>query len=153
MVTGGPGEEALAQSIVDGKPQAISTVGAFDLRQTVALVKMASVVVTGDTSVLHIASAVETPVIGIYGSTRPGDNAPFFGEHVYLYNDDVECSPCGKANCPLSGVDFMKCMRTVTVEWVYAHLQEYLSQYPLRSMQYTYDSPTEPVAEDDWHAA
>jgi len=127
VITGGPGEEALVQSIVDGTSiETISTAGAFDLRQTVALVKIASVVVTGDTSVLHIASAVETPFIGIYGSTRPGDNAPFFGEHVYLNNDDVECSPCGKANCPLNGVDFMKCMRTVTVDQVYLELRKRL---------------------------
>jgi heptosyltransferase-1 len=145
VITGGPGEETLAQSIVDlvriSSPSSlgrgaeerggvgsapISTAAAFDLRQTAALVKMASVVVTGDTSVLHIASAVETPFIGVYGSTRPGDNAPFFGEHTYVYNENVKCSPCGHADCPLKGEDFMKCMRTVTVDSVYRVARNYL---------------------------
>lgn len=156
VLTGGPGEDTLTKSIVDGvsneAPAPLSTAGAFDLRQTVALVRMASVVVTGDTSVLHIASAVETPFIGVYGSTRPGDNAPFFGEHIYVYNEDVKCSPCGHADCPLKGVDFMKCMRTVKPERVYGELMKYLKRYSVRGMQYTYALPTEPVAGDDWSA-
>ena len=146
VITGGPGEEEMAAAIAEPTPprssaplpnregkeknrqsKTIVAAGVFDLRQTVALVKMASGVVTGDTSVLHIASAVETPFVGVYGSTRPGDNAPFFGEHVYVYNEDVKCSPCGHADCPLKGDEFMKCMRTVPPDRVFNALSQYLT--------------------------
>lgn len=127
VITGSPDEVPMAKAIVDASAdRPIVAAGALpDLRQTVALVKRASVVVTGDTSVLHIASAVETPVVGVYGSTRPGDNAPFFGEHAYVY-EEIDCSPCGHANCPLSGADHMKCMHAVAPEMVYSAVRQYL---------------------------
>jgi heptosyltransferase-1 len=139
-ITGSPDEKGLVQDIIDrlspATPRPVVAAGALpDLRQTLALVKRASAVVTGDTSVLHMASAVETPLIGIYGSTRPGDNAPFFGEHTYLYNEQVECSPCGHADCPLKGADFMKCMRTVTPDRAYAQLVKYVGTMSANSMQ------------------
>lgn len=118
VITGSAIEIDLANQIVDslqpGTTRPIIAAGALtDLRHVLALIDQAAAVVTGDTSILHFASAVETPLIGIYGSTRPGLNAPYFGEHAYFFNDDLECSPCSRANCPLEGVSFMKCMRTI----------------------------------------
>ncbi|MEO7714984.1 MAG: glycosyltransferase family 9 protein [Capsulimonas sp.] len=131
VVTGSPGERALAQSVADSAKVAHPLVAAGALpnvRQTAALVDRAAVVVTGDTSILHIASALDTPMIGIYGSTRPKDNAPLFGRNVLLYDDTVPCSPCYKSSCPLKGEDFMRCMTQISPAKVLECVENALSK-------------------------
>jgi heptosyltransferase-2 len=124
VITGSPEERPLAESIArqlsTGVRQPIIAAGGLaDLGETTALVRRATVVVTGDTSMLHIASAVDVPVVAIYGSTRPDDNVPLFGKQSLVFNPDVACSPCSQARCPLRGVDHMKCMRTISPDRVY----------------------------------
>ena len=90
---------------------------------TVALVSQAQAVVTGDTALLHIASALEVPVVGIYGGSRPGDNAPQFGPHVLLYDDTVPCAPCYLDRCPLKGTEHLRCLHAVSPASVLAALE------------------------------
>jgi heptosyltransferase-2 len=96
--------------------------------QTAALIAQATAVVTGDTSVLHMASALETPVVGIYGSTRPGDNIPQFGPHALLYDDTISCAPCYKSRCPLTGSDHLRCQKAVTPERVLSAIETLLKE-------------------------
>lgn len=119
VLTGSPKEQALAEKICALLPPGtrppliaagrLSGTGAF-----AALIAQAAAVVTGDTLALHLASALETPVVGIYGGSRPGDNAPLFGPQALLYDDTVPCAPCYKERCPLRGVDHLRCQRAVT---------------------------------------
>jgi len=89
--------------------------------------------VTGDTALLHIASALGRPLVGIYGSTRPGDNAPLFGPHVLLYDDHVFCAPCYREHCPLAGDNFLKCQKAVTPNQVLAAMETLLKETYERS--------------------
>lgn len=121
VITGSPKERGLAEDIVAALPPGVAApriaAGAFsDIRPTVALIKQASIVVTGDTSALHIASALGTPLVGIYGSTRPRDNVPQFGPRVLLFDDSVPCAPCYQAQCPLRGNAYLRCQHAVTPE-------------------------------------
>ena len=71
LVAWGPGEKDLADSIgADVAPQT-------SLRELAFLLKHARVVVGGDTGPLHLAAALGTPVVGIYGPTNPLRNGPF----------------------------------------------------------------------------
>lgn len=132
-LTGSPKESALTRQIVSlmppGASPLIDSAGHLTrLPQTIALVAQAQAVVTGDTSVLHIASALQVPLVGIYGSTRPGDNAPLFGPHVLLYDDAVPCAPCYRARCPLPRPDFMRCQHAVTPAQALQALDDLLSR-------------------------
>ncbi len=93
---------------------------------TVALAAQASAIVTGDTVMLHIASALQIPVVGIYGSTRPSINTPLFGPHVLLYDASVPCAPCYKEHCPLKGAEHLQCQRKVTHKQVLVALDSLL---------------------------
>jgi heptosyltransferase-1 len=84
--------------------------------ETAALIERASAVVAGDTSVLHIASALDVPIVGIYGCTRPGDNTPLCGRAEFLYDDKTPCGPCRKSECPRTRSKHMACMQAVTVD-------------------------------------
>lgn len=129
VVTGSPAERDLAEEIAAhmpaGAPAPIVAAGALSgILETGALVEMAAAVVTGDTSVLHIASALGTPLVAIYGSTRPGDNAPLYGEHRLLFDDAVSCAPCYKADCRFHGDNRLRCLHSVTPAQVLAALEE-----------------------------
>ena len=95
VVTGSSQELGLADSVVRAmgcSHAALVAAGQLTIGQTAALVERAAAVVTGDTSLLHIASALETPLVGIYLSTMPGDNAPLFGPQALLVGEQ-EATP------------------------------------------------------------
>ena len=133
VITGSNSEQPLAEAISsllpDGVRRPMIAAGRVETIGTAAaLIRQASAVVTGDTSALHLASALGTPVVGIYGSTRPGDNAPLFGESVLLYDDAVPCAPCYKAQCPLADAEYLRCLRAVTPVQVLAALDVFLKE-------------------------
>lgn len=121
-ITGSPNELAMAESLSsalpEGLPKPIIACGRLTIGGTSALVERAVTVVTGDTSLLHISSALDIPLVGIYGSTRPRDNAPLFGKSILLFDDTVECAPCYKSQCPLHGAAHMRCQRNISVAQV-----------------------------------
>ena len=117
VITGSVSERDLAARIAKCAGRADVAVAAGELNSfgaVAALIEIADVVVTGDTAALHLASALGTPLVGIYGSTRPRSNAPLFGESQLLFDDDVPCAPCYRPNCPLVGDARMACMKAVT---------------------------------------
>jgi len=127
LITGSTNEKDIAEKIIalvkDSSAKPISTIGILpDLRHVIALVARSTVVVTGDTSVLHIASALQIPVAAVYGSTRPGDNRPLFGRSSLLFDDALPCAPCYKASCSLTGTEHLGCIRAITPFRVYTEL-------------------------------
>lgn len=131
VITGSPKEIVLADAIraalpADAPRPMVAAGHLANIPETAALVERAAAVITGDTSILHIASALGTPLVGIYGSTRPADNAPLFGPQALLFDDTVPCAPCRKAHCSLAGADHLRCQRAVTPARVLAALEALL---------------------------
>ena len=76
LVNVGPGEEPLAQAIVEGTAgQAIALNASLDL--LIAVSRRISLLIAGDTGPLHLACALGRPVVGIYGPTDPSRNGPY----------------------------------------------------------------------------
>ncbi|MGO8670758.1 MAG: glycosyltransferase family 9 protein [Capsulimonadaceae bacterium] len=133
VVTGSESEAALANRVASGlgpnTPPIVVAAGALpDLRHAVSLVRRSVGVVTGDTSILHIASALDIPLVGLYGSTRPGDNIPLLGPSRLLFDDTVSCAPCYKAACPLRGDARLLCQRSITPARVYDALMALIEE-------------------------
>ena len=131
VLTGSPKERALTEKIAALLPPGMRPplLAAGELTGTgpfAALIARAAAVVTGDTLALHLASALKTPFVGIYGGSRPGDNRPLFGPQALLYDDTVPCAPCYKKRCPLRGTDHLRCQRAVTPAQVLAALARLL---------------------------
>ena len=87
VVVWGPGEEAAARRIVtsggvNGPRPLLAP--ATDLYELIALLRRASVVVAADTGPLHLAAAVGTPCVGLYGPTTPARNGPYGARHRTL---------------------------------------------------------------------
>jgi heptosyltransferase I len=77
VVTFGPGEEDLARKVVEtaGNPPPVAI--ALDLGPLMALMRRARLVISADTGPLHLASALGTPVVGLFGPTDPSRNGPY----------------------------------------------------------------------------
>jgi heptosyltransferase-2 len=120
VIVGGREDAPLAQAIVQASGgKAVSAAGALSLRESAALIRQARVLVTNDSAPLHLATAMGTPVLALFGPTvpefgfgprRPGD--------VTLGHTELSCRPCsrhGPKACPLG---HHRCMRDLSVEVV-----------------------------------
>ncbi len=84
IVSFGPGEDDVAKEVIEaaGDPAPISF--AMDLSQLIALLRRAKFVVAADTGTLHLAAALGTPVVGLYGPTDPARNGPYGTRNVVV---------------------------------------------------------------------
>ena len=89
VVLWGPGEEDLARSVVDASAGAAVTAPRTSVSDIVALARAASLVVSGDTGPLHLATAVGTPAVGLFGPTDPVRNGPFAETDATVSRYDV----------------------------------------------------------------
>ena len=90
--------------------------GKTTLRELMALLKLCRVLLTNDTGPMHVAAALETPVVVPFGSTSPeltGPGLPGDARH-HLLKSTAPCSPCFLRECP---IDF-RCMNGISIESV-----------------------------------
>jgi heptosyltransferase-2 len=135
-VVGGPGDRADARAIkatvAGAAPVADGTVR-LSLLQSGELIRRAWLLVSGDTAPVHLASAVGTPVIEIYGPTVPQFGFAARPELSRIVEPDpLPCRPCsthGPAICPLV---HHKCMRETTIARVLAEVRNVLQIVRLR---------------------
>ena len=99
IVTWGPGEEALADRVVAASEGAAARSFPTSLLDYVELARRARVVVAADTGTLHLACAVRTPVVALFGPTDPARNGPFDDADVVLRRVPP-CAPCHRRVCP-----------------------------------------------------
>ncbi len=89
VVLWGPGEEALAAEVVAGARGAAVLSPKTSIADLVALARRAALMVSGDTGPTHIAAALGTPLVGIYGPTRPSRNGPMLARDITVSRDSV----------------------------------------------------------------
>jgi heptosyltransferase-1 len=84
VVLWGPGEEALADAVIAASSNAAIVAPATGVADLVALARAAALVVSGDTGPLHIATAVGTPTVSLFGPTDPERNGPYAPDDVVV---------------------------------------------------------------------
>jgi heptosyltransferase-2 len=122
VIVGGADDAELAQVIVDGAGgRAVSAAGALSLRGSAALIQRASVLVTNDSAPLHLATAVGTPVVALFGPTVPEFGfGPRHPGDIVLGHDQLPCRPCSKHGPPACPLGHHRCMRDLSVTAVAA---------------------------------
>jgi lipopolysaccharide heptosyltransferase I len=117
VLAGSPDEAALAEGIAAGAGVPVANVaGRTTLPQMVALVDGAAAVVMNDTGPMHLAAALDKPMIALFGPTNPQRTGPYRRGQAVL-RADVDCAPCylkRLADCPYSH----RCMRALPPERV-----------------------------------
>jgi heptosyltransferase-2 len=110
-VTGGPGEREAAAAIVAENPNHIKDLTGTDLRQAILALAAADAVLSNDSGLLHVAAAIGTPTVGIFGPTSPWHWAPLNPiAEVIETTSEVDCRPCHKPVCRMG---HHRCMRDI----------------------------------------
>ena len=98
LVTWGPGEQGLADRVVAASGGAARRAFETTLSDYVELARRARLVVAADTGPMHLACAVGTPVVALFGPTDPERNGPFAAEDVVV-REIPPCAPCYSRSC------------------------------------------------------
>jgi heptosyltransferase-2 len=111
-VVGGPGEKALAQEIVAATGGKARDLTGTDLRNGIRAMAAASVAISNDSGLMHIAAAIGTPTMGIFGPTSPYLWAPLNGlaATVLQTKSQLPCQPCQRTVCTMND---HRCMRDI----------------------------------------
>ena len=106
VVSGGPDVAGLAARI----PGAVDLAGRTNLRQLVALLERAALVIANDSGPMHIAAALGRPLVTPYGPTNPVRTGPYARESSVV-RLDIPCSPCYSRRC-----SHQSCLQWLTID-------------------------------------
>lgn len=119
---GAAGDQPLIDTIMAAtQNQCVSFAGRTELAETIDLVSLTSGIVTNDSGLMHIAAALNKPLVAIYGSTSP-DFTPPLSAQAHILKLNLECQPCFKRDCPLL---HHRCMRDLLPAQVLAEMNKW----------------------------
>jgi heptosyltransferase-1 len=127
VVLWGPGEETLAAEVAAAAGGAAVLSPKTTIADLVALARGAALMVSGDTGPTHIAAAVGTPIVGLYGPTRPARNGPMSPLDITVSRDAI-CQCHHLRRCRLSRM----CLLDIEVAEVIAAVERRLATEPSR---------------------
>ena len=111
--SGGPNEKEVATEIAAAAGDIRDLTGA-DLRNAILALAAADVAISNDSGLLHVAAAIGTPAVGIFGPTSPWHWAPLNPIAAAIQAaGDLPCRPCHKPTCRLL---HHRCMRDIAVD-------------------------------------
>ncbi|MCM8797456.1 MAG: lipopolysaccharide heptosyltransferase II [Candidatus Omnitrophica bacterium] len=124
VLTGTQQDASSAETIVNQlrDKKIINVCGKTTVNQLACLIRRCAVYISADSSPLHIASAVGTPFIALFGPTDPARHLPPASRYV-LIRKDLECAPCYRPRCR-----HKRCMCLITVDEVLRAIQELLQE-------------------------
>ena len=113
IFTGSQSDKSTIKNIMSFmSKKAVNLAGKTTLKKLAALYEKTRFVISTDTGPMHMAAAVGTPVIALFGPTAPWRTGPFGSEHKIL-RSGPDCSPCFKRQC-----NTIDCMKQISVEQV-----------------------------------
>jgi heptosyltransferase-2 len=127
VAVGGPDDADLAATVAAAAgPAGTNAAGRTSLPETAALLRRSAATVAGDTGVMHLATAVTTPVVALFGPTVRQFGFFPYTDRATVVERELACRPCsahGGDRCPLGHHD---CLRTIAVAEVRAALDRWL---------------------------
>lgn len=126
LIIGGKEDLDLAREIKENtkKKDVIDLVGKISLLQLGGILKRCKILVTGDTGPMHIATAVGTKVIALFGAADPKRTGPVGKGHIIIQAKDVSCVPCKKRVC--NNRQYLQCMEKIEPQDVFEKIMEIL---------------------------
>lgn len=128
ILVGGPNDRSLCQEIAETNPSALNLAGHLTPLQSAEVIRRAQLLVTNDTAPLHMASAMGTPTVAIFGPTVPAFGfGPYRIPHR-IAELDLPCRPCsehGGRSCPIGTHE---CMLELKPAAVFRQVEELLEE-------------------------
>ncbi len=126
ILFGGADEVELAEEITKMmKSQPIVMSGKTSLAQTAALIENCRLFISNDSGLLHVAGAVNTPAIGIFGPTDPKRTGPY-SDSFAVIRKELDCSPCYQGK-PVR-CSHLECLNLITVAEVFEEARKRLKK-------------------------
>ena len=127
ILTGSPAEESFTEGVSASLP-IVNLVGKTSILQLGALLERCEVCLTCDSGPMHIAAAVGTPTVALFGPTDPVRHRPYSSGHEVI-EKSVSCRPCYKRTCQRTDVPYL-CMKEISIGEVVNALEIKLHQKP-----------------------
>jgi heptosyltransferase-2 len=116
----GSNKEAFLGDIIQSRcgNRAHNLIGKTQLAQAIDLLSCATGVISNDSGLMHVAAALDKPMVALYGSSSPTFTPPL-SDKVRILNLNLSCSPCFERVCPLQ---HFKCMNDMLPEYVLSQI-------------------------------
>lgn len=112
VLTGGPAEQEIGADIASFmQHDCINMVGKTDVRQMMALLGACRLLITNDSGPMHVAAALDVPIVAVFGPTDHTTTSPL-STRVKIVRKEVECAPCLLRQCPTDH----RCMQRINAE-------------------------------------
>lgn len=130
-VLGGAEDVALGEAIAGaGAERCLDLTGRLSLPEMAEWIRLSRLMISNDTGPMHVAAAVGTPVVALFGPTTPRRTGPY-GQLENVLQLQLPCVPCMRARC--RHTPFMECLRTLSPEAVCGAAQRQLAGPSLES--------------------
>ena len=124
VLLGSQQDAALAKEVENAcRPNLVNWVGRTSLKEAVGIIAKAKVAVGPDTGLMHLAAAVGTPVVSLWGATSPHRTGPYGFEDLVI-EGRAPCSPCYRRHCPIGRL----CMQSIGIDEIMAKIEAGLSR-------------------------
>lgn len=129
VIIGGPADAQTAEVVQElSGNKALDAVGKMTLRQSAYLISKSRFLLTNDSAPLHLAVAVETPVVAIFGPTITSFGFYPYGENdLVVETEGLTCRPCGKHGGHRCPEGHFKCMGDISVRQVMLSISQRLA--------------------------
>jgi heptosyltransferase-3 len=127
VVSAAPASEELdmvKEILKDVKKPVVDFSGQLSLKQLAALTAQAKLFIGVDSAPMHIAAAVKTPTVALFGPSGDKEWGPWITPHHIVMSDKHPCRPCGNDGC--GGSKVSECLTTLPVEKVLSAANSFL---------------------------
>ncbi len=132
VLIGDQSDRVTAAAVATAGPHIIDASGQFNLHQSASIVSQAQLIISHDTGFMHIAAALQRPVVSIWGNTIPDFGMyPYYGadsskNYQIVQNQTLSCRPCSKIGYPECPKGHFKCMQDIPNEKIIAQIKTLL---------------------------